>query len=56
MKGSSESRKTLAAKGTFDPFVTDVRLCWIFFMVYINVDVGTVVFVHPEVHFLVLLL
>ena len=54
MKGYSESGKAVAAKEMLTSFLQMSRLCWIVFMVCINVDVGTGIFAQPEVHFLVL--
>ena len=54
MTGHSESGKTIEAKGMLIPLIQVWRLCWIFFMVYMNVDVGALVFAQPKVRFLVL--
>ena len=54
MKGYSDRGKIIAAKRRVDPLVTDVKNVLDFLHGTISKDLGTVVFVPPEVHFLVL--
>ena len=55
MKGYSDRGKSIAAKRHVDPLVTDVKNVLDFLHgMYKQGCIGTVVFVQPEVHFLVL--